>query len=170
MLTDLLFILRDRAGQINWVSFLRTVALEEAQVPVYYSFRLVSHLFDLSLPEGVMDAVRPDAFRRWWHERYMPEKLVNSLSAKIWIAFSFKNSPLFSSAIMNILVMGRRSEKLYYLLRLLCPSPPWMRQKYGLSPNEALAPYYLMRPLSMAFTALVDVFKGIVSKGDLKTK
>jgi len=164
MLTDLVFILRDHASQIDWDAFLRTVAREEAHVPVYYSLRLVSTLFDVSPPAGVMESVRPDAFRRWWHERYMPEELINTLSAKIWIAFSFKNSPLFSSAIMNMLVMGRRAEKLSYLLRIFFPPRAWLRHSYGLPENRWLAPYYVLRPFRLVFTALADIFNGFVAK------
>jgi hypothetical protein len=164
LLADLLFILRDHASQLDWAAFLRTVALEEAQVPVYYSLRLVAHLFDVSPPAGVLQAVRPDAFRRWWHERYMPVKFINSLSLQSWNNFSFKERPLFSSAILNLLVMGRRAEKLRYVLHLLFPPPQWLRHAYGLPPNRILAPYYLLRPFRLAFHTLGDIILAIFSR------
>jgi predicted nucleotidyltransferase len=69
-ISDLLFILRDHFDEINWNLFLQTVRIEEAQVPVYYSFRLVSQLYGLALPEELMDQLKPDGFRRWLHKRF----------------------------------------------------------------------------------------------------
>jgi len=159
-LADLLFILRDHANQLDWDLFLRTVTFEQAQVPVYYSLRLMAHLFGISPPIEVLKAVQPDGFRRGWHECYMPEDSIDPMSNKKWETFSFKERPLFRNIILNLFVMGRRTEKLHYLLRLLFPPPEWIRFTYGLPDNRLLAPYYVMRPFKLIFTPLGDIIHG----------
>lgn len=157
-LTDLVFILREHADRIDWDIFLQTVFREEAQVPVYYTLDLIARLFDIHPPDGILQAVRPDAFRRWWHNRYMPQKAIDSLAIVHWEAYSIKSRPLFSSALLNLLVMGRRAEKLRYLLRMVFPPAEWLRHAYGLPPKRLLAPYYLLRPLRLVWHTLQDLF------------
>jgi hypothetical protein len=58
---------------------IETVRAEEAQVGVYYSLHFLDRLLGVSAPEEILTALRPDRFRRWAHERYLPEEKVLSL-------------------------------------------------------------------------------------------
>jgi len=142
---DLLFYLRDHGHDLDWDAFLQSVRLEEAQVPVYYSFLLVGQLYGVSPPEPVMDQLKPGPFRRFWSECYMPWDEVRGFSSTEQLRFSFKSTPWLRSTLMNLLVMGRRWDKLRYLLRLVFPTAEWLRQRYHLPPGRSAVPYYVLR-------------------------
>lgn len=48
-------------------------------MPEYYTLYYLSRLLDIGAPEKVRVALRPDRFRRWWHECYVPEVRVPAL-------------------------------------------------------------------------------------------
>lgn len=143
--TDLLLYQRDHQSTLDWEAFLQAVRLEEAQVPVYYSFLLVAQLYGVSPPLPVMAELKPGRFRRYWAERYMPWDEVLSFSSTDLLRFSFKSTPWVRSTLMNLLVMGRRKEKLHYLWRLLFPTAAWLKQRYHLPPGRSVLPYYVLR-------------------------
>jgi hypothetical protein len=144
-LTDLLLILRDHIDQINWELFVNLVSLEEAQTPVYQSFSLVHLFYGVALPDWVLAKLKPDGFRRWWHQHYFTPKVTRPYDMQEELPFSFKSTPWFRSTFLNLMIMGRRSEKLLYLLRLLFPTPEWLRQRFNLPPERNLWPYYVLR-------------------------
>ncbi|MBW6474728.1 MAG: nucleotidyltransferase family protein [Anaerolineaceae bacterium] len=144
-LTDLLFIVRDHSDEINWELFVNLVSLEEAQTPVYQSFSLINKLFGVALPDWVLAKLKPDGFRRWWHQHFFTPKVTRPFDMQEEIPFSFKSTPWFQSTFLNLMIMGRRPEKLQYLLRLLLPTPEWLRQRFNLPPERSLWPYYILR-------------------------
>lgn len=146
-LTDLLFIVRDHGDEIDWDLFLRAVVLEAIEVPVYYSFKLLDFLFDHEIPAEVTNAITPDRFRRWFHERFIPEEESQLLSGEDHPPISFQSTPLFDSTIQNLLVMSRRTDKIKFLFRLLFPSPQWIRYRYNLTATQSVIPHYFERML-----------------------
>lgn len=144
-LSDLLVMIRDHSEGFDWDLFTRTVVEEEIETPVYYSFKLVNALFGQEVPAEVMDATRPDRFRRWCHERFLPQEKTMLLSGEEVAPISFKSLPLFSSTVLNLLIMSRRQEKIGFLFRLLIPTSEWLRYRYHLSPDQNVLPYYFMR-------------------------
>ena len=144
-ISDLLFILRDHFDEIDWDLFLETVRIEEAQVPVYFSFRLVSQLYGLALPEELMDQLKPDSLRRWLHEHFFKPTFLVVEDQEDEIPFSFKSTPWIKSTLLNLLLMSRRIEKIQYLVRLIFPSNEWIRQRYQVSYDKSLIPYYVLR-------------------------
>ncbi len=158
-LSDIAFIMRDQAGQIDYPRLLQTVRTEEAQVGVYYSLYFLERLLAVGAPAGVLAALRPDRFRRWWHERYMPEARVLSWQPMPRPDFSFYFLPLLKRLLPDLLVMGRRREKLAYLLRLLCPPQSWLRYYYQLDPNQPVGRHYLLHPLKLVYHYLTEIFK-----------
>lgn len=144
-LSDLLLIVRDHNHEMDWDLFLRTVVAESIEVPAYYSFKLLDALFDQQVPAEVMDALKPDRFRRWFHERYIPEEEARLLSEADQPPISFKSTPLFASTILNLLVMSRRADKIKFLFRLLFPTPEWLRCRYNLAATQSVLPYYFKR-------------------------
>jgi hypothetical protein len=155
--SDMAFIVRDHAAQLDWERLLETVRIEEAQVGLYYSLRFLDQLPGVSAPEDVLTALRPDRFRRWWHERYLPEEKVLSLQPMPRPDFSFYFTPLFKRLLPDLLVMGRREDKLRYLLRLLLPPQAWLQDYYQLSDTPKIAVHYLLHPLKLTYHYLVEV-------------
>jgi hypothetical protein len=151
------FIVRDHAAQLDWERLLQTVRIEEAQVGVYYSLRFLDQLLGVSVPEDMLTALRPDRFRRWWHERYLPEEKVLSLQPMWRPDFSFYFRPLLRRLLPDLLVMGRRGDKLRYLLRLLLPPRGWLRDYYKLSHTSRIVVHYLLHPLKLMYHYLAEV-------------
>jgi hypothetical protein len=149
--SDIAFIVRNQATRLDWSCLLETAQREEAQVGVYYSLYFLERLLAVSVPAEVMRALRPDRFRRWWHEYYMPEAEILSLQPMWRADFSFYFRPLFKRLLPDLLVMGRRRDKLAYLLRLLLPPQAWLRHYYKLNQNQPLAVHYLLHPLKLLY-------------------
>ncbi len=146
--SDLAFIVRDHAARLDWERVLETVRIEEAQAPVYYSLRFLDRLLGVGVPEGVLAALRPDRMRRWFHERYLPQRAVLSLQPMPRPDFNLSPARL----LPNLLVMGRRREKVRYLLRLLLPARAQLQAYHGLDERRSVAVYYLLHPLKLACT------------------
>lgn len=156
---DLTFIVRDRAARLDWTQILATVRREEAQVPVYYSLYFLQQLLGVDPPADALAALRPDRFRRWWHERYLPERRVLTLEPMPRPSFSFYFIPLLKRLLPDLLVMGRRRDKLRYLLRVLLPPPAWLRAYYRLADTRPVAPHYLLHPLKLLVHYLAEVVR-----------
>jgi hypothetical protein len=150
--SDLAFLVRDHAGQLDWGQVIKTVRREEAQPAVYYSLFFLERLLQVSPPVGVLDALRPDRLRRWFHERYFPARLALSYRQKWWPpALSFYFLPLYRRLLPDLLVMGRRREKLCCLLRLLFPPRAWLRNYYHVKGDRPISVHYLLHPLKLAY-------------------
>jgi len=147
--SDIAFIVRDHAAQLDWERLLQTVQIEEAQVGGYYSLRFLDQLLGVGVPEDVMAALRPDRFRRRVHERYLPEEQVLSLQPMWRPDFSFYFTPFLKRLLPDLLVMGRRPEKLRYLLRLLIPPRDWFIYYYSLDGSTNVWVHYLLHPLRL---------------------
>ena len=160
-LTDIALILRDHADDLDWKQFIQTTEVEAAQVPAYYSLLIVGAMLDIHAPTWILDAVRPDAFRRFWHEHYLPTTQIMSLQPMRAPLFSFYFLPLLTRLLPDLLVMGRRREKFYYLLRLLTPPPAWLRDYYDLAPDERLLGHYILHPVKVLYHYLVEIINHI---------
>jgi hypothetical protein len=161
--SDIAFIVRDHAARLNWEQLVKTVRIEEAQVAVYYTLCFLDRLFGIQVPADVLSGLRPDPFRRWWHERYMPQRKVLSLQPMWRPDFSFYFLPLFKRLLPDLLVMGRRREKLRCLLRLLLPPPAWLRYYYRLDDAESIALHYLLHPPKLAYHYLAEVVTALAN-------
>jgi predicted nucleotidyltransferase len=155
--SDLAFILRHHGAQLDWERLIETVQLEEAEVGVYYSLYFLERLLGIAAPAAVLAALRPDPFRRWWHERFLPEKKVLALQP-LAIDLGLHVLPLFTKLLPELLMMGRRREKLSFLLRLMLPPAAWLRYYYGLDQGQGLAPHYLLHPLKLMYHYLAEIF------------
>lgn len=160
--SDMAFTARDHAAQLDWERLLQTVRIEEAQVGVYYSLHFLDQLLGVSVPEDVMAALQPDRFRRWWHERYLPEEKVLSLQPMWRPDFSFYFIPLLKRLLPDLLVMGRRGDKLRYLLRLLLPPWAWLQHYYRLDDTKKAAMHYLLHPLKLTYHYLAEVVTAVL--------
>jgi hypothetical protein len=159
--SDIAFIVRDHAPRLDWQQLLATVQIEEAQVAVYYSLRFLDQLLGISAPAPVLAALRPDLLRRWFHERYLPEEKVLSLQPMWRPDFSFYFTPLLKRLLPDLLVMGRRAEKLHYLLRLLIPPCDWLRYYYSLGTSTNVWLHYLIHPLKLAYHLVEELLQAL---------
>lgn len=160
--SDWAFIVRDCADALDWDRLCETVRDEDVQVGVYYSLHFLERLLGVGAPASVMAALRPDRFRRWWHERYQPEAKVLSLQPMDTAHFSFYFRPFLRRLLPDLLVMGRRREKLHYLWRLLTPPRQWLVHHYALDPSPLKVwPHYLLHPLKFFFHIAIDVIGAI---------
>jgi hypothetical protein len=148
-LSDIAFIIRDHAARLSWSRVMEVVRREEVQVSVYYTLRLLPALLDVSVPEDVLLALQPDRLRRWMHEMLLPESQVLALQPMWRPDFSFYFIPLFKRLLPDLLVMGRRKEKLYCLLRLLVPPRAWLCHYYGLLDTSWPIMHYVLHPLKL---------------------
>jgi hypothetical protein len=149
-LSDLAFLVRDHADELDWGQVMCTVRLEEVQVPVYYTLRLLDAMLGVTAPADVLAQVRPDRFRRTVHDLLMPERELLSLQPMWRPDLSFYFLPLLKRLAPDLLVMGRRRDKLGYLARLLVPPSRWLRRYYSLSPSSPVWPHYILHPLKLA--------------------
>jgi hypothetical protein len=155
--SDMAFIVRDHTAQLDWERLIQTVRVEEAQVGAYYSLRFLEQLLGVGVPGDVLTVLQPDRFRRWWHERYLPKEKVLSLQPMWRPDFSFYFTPFLKRLLPDLLVMGRRGDKLRYLLRLLLPPQTWLRDYYRLSDAQNIAVHYLLHPLKLTYHYLAEV-------------
>jgi hypothetical protein len=157
--SDLAFIVRDHATRLDWEQLLETVRIEEAQVGVYYSLRFLDRLLGVRVPADALAALRPNPFRRWFHERYLPEDKVLSLQPMGRPDFSFYFTPFLKRLLPDLLVMGRRPEKLRCLLRLLAPPRDWLVHYYSLDGSTHVRAHYLLHPLKLAYHLTEELLK-----------
>ncbi|MHB1295242.1 MAG: nucleotidyltransferase domain-containing protein [Anaerolineae bacterium] len=148
-LADLAFMIRDHGHALDWDQVVATVRTEEAQVPVYYSLCMVERHLGVSAPPQVLAAVKPDRFRLWAHERYLPSNSVLSEHPCWPPFFSFYHTPFFRRLLPDLLVMGRRREKLHYLFRLLTPPRDWLMYYYDVRNPRLVWPHYVLNPIKL---------------------
>jgi hypothetical protein len=147
--TDLAFLLRRNLRPIDWQQLISTTREEDAGVAVYYTLQYLRELLRVSVPCHVLSAVRPDALRRWAHRMFLPDEKVLSMQPMTPPTLSFYFIPVFTRLIPDLLVMGRRKEKLRYLLRLLVPPREWLVHYYSLDPSRHVLIHYLLHPLKL---------------------
>ena len=160
-MTDIGLMVRDHSGDLDWNQFIQTTQAEEAQVSVHYSLTILGKLLDIHAPAHVLEAVRPDKFRRFWHEHYMPTQQIISLQPVKAPLFVYYFTPLLTRLLPDLLVMGRRSEKIQYLPCLLLPPVDWLRFYYHLAPNEPAWLHYILHPAKLFLHYGVEIFNAI---------
>jgi len=163
--SDIAFIVRDHATELDWERLIQTVRIEGAQVGVYYTLHFLARLLEISVPGSVLAALRPDRFRRWCHERYMPEEKVLSWQPMWRPDFSFYFTPFLKRMLPDLLVMGRRREKIRYLLRLLAPPRDWLVDYYSLDDSASLLGPYLLHPLKLAYHLVEELLEALFASG-----
>jgi len=162
-LADLAVIVRDHQARVDWNRVIDIVRSDEVEVPVYFSLTVLRQMMDIRIPQFVFDATRPDRFRRWWHEHYLPVDEVVSLQPMSRPDFSFYFSPLFKRLLPDLLVMGRRREKLGYLPRVAVPPADWLRYYYHLGETDRLAIHYILHPVKLAYHYVNEILSALPS-------
>jgi hypothetical protein len=104
-----------------------------------------------------MSALKPDALRLRFHEYYMPTEKILSWQPLSYPVFSFYFIPLLQRLVPDLLVMGRRREKFYYLLRLCFPPAAWLRYYYQIAGHKLVAPHYLLHPAKLIYHYAIEL-------------
>ena len=159
--SDIAFIVRDHGAQLDWAQLIATVQVEEAQVGVYYTLCFLEQLLGVGAPEDVLAALRPDRFRRRFHERYLPQEKVLSLQPMWRPDFSFYFTPFLKRLLPDMLVMGRRADKIRYLARLLAPPREWLIDYYALDGTNVAA-HYLLHPLKLIYHLAGELLDAVI--------
>lgn len=154
---DIAMLVRNHAARLDWERVIQFTRKEELQVGVYYTLEFTARLLGVAAPSFVLDALRPDRFRRWWHEFYLPSDKVVLLQRMPRPIFGFYFLPLLERLLPDLLVMGRRKEKFYYLLRLLFPPRAWLRSYYKLDNASYLLPHYFLHPFKLVYHYLAEI-------------
>jgi hypothetical protein len=154
-LSDIAFMVRDHAAQLDWDCLLATVRIEDACIEIYYSLWFLERMLGVGVPEGVLSLLRPNAFRRWWHHRLLPQDNVLSLQPIVQDALSSYLCPFLMRLISELLVMGRRRESIHHLFHLLAPPRAWLMEHYDLDASEVWF-HALLRPFRFFYHAIAD--------------
>lgn len=162
--TDLALIMQNSQHQIDWDRLLAVAEVEEAQVPVYYSLHFLEKLMNISPRTDVMERLRPDFTRRHLHEFYMPQHKILSFQPMQRPDFSFGILPLHKRLLPDLLVMGRRREKLGYLARLIVPPQAWLKYYYQIENPVLLLLYHILHPLKLLGHYSYETLRVIISR------
>ena len=161
-LADIAFIVRERAAELDWDEVVALATSEEVQVGVYYTLYYVQQLLGVAAPAEVMDELRPDPFRRRFHQRFMPDEGVLSLQPMSLPFFSFYFRPFMNRLAPDLLVMGRRRDKIHYLWRLITPPRAWLFHHYRLDGKRWSYAHFVLHPLKFVYHSVVDVARTIL--------
>ncbi len=156
--SDIAFVMRNRKADIDWGRLFHIIETEAVSLPVYYSLYYLQLLLDVTVPPFVLDRLKPGRVLRWLHERYMPSEGVLSMQPMPRADFSFYFLPLYKRLIPDLLVMGRRREKLASLGYLLIPSRAWLRFYYRLDHEWQINLHYLLHPLKLLAVYLTETW------------
>lgn len=147
--TDIALIMRNQTRPLDWDRVCQIAAHEDTRLPVYYSLYFLEKLMQIAAPPSVIDRLRPDGMRQRLHEFYMPQEKILSFQSMPRPDFSFYFIPLYKRLLPDLLVMGRRNEKLNYLLHLMAPPRDWLRFYYRLDNPHMVTFHYLLHPLRL---------------------
>jgi hypothetical protein len=161
--SDIGLLIQRYKNQLDWPRLFQIVRIEEAEVGVYYTLYYLELMLGINVPTHILNALRPDPFRCWWHEYYFPTEKIISLEPMYRPDFSFYFTPLFKRLIPDLLVMGRRHDKFYYLLRLLFPPRVWMQHYYKLKSPQMVTLHYLLHPLKLIYHYLRETVQKVLS-------
>jgi hypothetical protein len=161
-LSDIVLIVRDHAADLDWKRFLQTVHTEQAEVGAYYSFLFVECLLGQSIPSWVLEALKPGPIRRALHELWMPADRVLSLQPMWEPYFTFYFRPLLKRLLPDLLVMGRRGVKLWYMVRLLVPPRAWLRHHYHVDAQQWVGIHYVLHPLKLVFHYCSEIVQAVL--------
>jgi hypothetical protein len=161
---DLILLVQRHGERLNWQRLIATVQVEEAQVPVYYTLYFLERKFGVRVPTHVMEKLRPRLLRRWLHDWYMPPEKILSFQPTSRPDFSFYFIPLYKRMLPDLLVMGRRREKINYLLHLLVPPGDWLQFYYHFQDRRWLPLHYLLHPLRLFGVYVRETIQLVVTR------
>jgi hypothetical protein len=153
--TDLALLLHDR--RIDWDYVVRASREEGIGVFVYYSLHYVERLLGVGPPKGVLDNLRPGLIPAWLHDRLWPPAVVLTVGVEDRVLCDFHEVPSGQELLLNLLLTGRRLEKLVYLARLLTPSSDWLARYYGVTDRATLRSRRLIHAPKMLLKAIREL-------------
>ena len=128
---------------INWDIFLGRVLALQVKTPVYFSLAIPKALFDTPIPDEVLAALRPLA----WKERVLTHWLQRvGLFNPDERKFSNPGFILFTALLYD---------DLRGLWRAIFPDSTWMRQRYGFRSNLLLPAYHARRLMDLALRRML---------------
>lgn len=162
--TDLAVLVRDHDDAIHWRDVVQIARAEGMGAAVYYSLYYLDRLLGVSAPTAVITYLRPAGLVRRLHELYQPEARVMSMRPMQRPDFSFYLMPLYKRLLPDLLVMGRRVDKLRNLAHALVPSYAWLAYYYNLRPGPYLTAHRIIHPVKLALHYLRETFQVILNR------
>lgn len=162
--SDIALILRSRKDTLDWELIQKVVAVEEIQVPMYYSLYFLQQLMGVSLPEEILEKWQPGRICRWLHEYYMPEAQVLSMCPMPMFAYSFYFLPLYRRLIPDLLIMGRKKDKIHYLVHLIIPPSDWLEYYYHLKSKRWIFLHYLLHPIRLLLIYIRETWQALTNR------
>ena len=128
-----------RLQQVDWDLFLSRVMALQVKTAVYFSLFIPKALFGTPIPDRVLDALRPPA----WKERLLAR----------WIqrAGLFNPDERKFSRVGYIVFNALLYDDLGGLWRAVFPDREWMQDRYGFRNNWFLPYYHSRRLIDLAF-------------------
>ncbi len=125
--------------KIDWSLFLKNVISHNVKVPVYFSLLLPKILFYTSIPEYILEQIRPTIIRRHILSRWIQRiGLFNPHDNKFSkMGFIFWNAILYDS--------------LWDLIRAIFPPSHWLKDYYSFENPRYLPYYYIKRIYELVF-------------------
>jgi hypothetical protein len=136
--TDLACLLRCPDG-IDWDYVVASARDEGVGVSVYYSLLFLDRLLGVAAPRAVMAALRPAWVQSWLHDRLWPPSDILGVDVRDRVLADFHEVPEAEELLWNLVLGGRRGEKLTYLGHLLLPPAAWLARFYGTTDPMALS-------------------------------
>lgn len=125
--------------EIDWDRFVESVKSRQLETAVYFSLWMPSQIFNTPIPDEVVNALRPAA----WKRRY--------LRAAINRAGLLHPEHSKFSKIGYIAFNAMLYDDLSGLLRGVFPDQAWMKERYGASGRFSMAKAYLSRIANLAW-------------------
>jgi putative nucleotidyltransferase-like protein len=165
--TDLAMLLM-RRPEMDWRYVVWAARQEGVGASVYYCLLYLERLLGSTAPEWVRKELEPSALQAALHDRLWPADAIMNLNIDNTVSCGeFHEVPDATELLSNMVLSGRRIEKLMYLVRLLVPSNSWLAYYYGTTDKRALisrrvvhAPKILARMLGQCGMAIVRGVRG----------
>jgi hypothetical protein len=136
--TDLAVLLRQETP-LDWHYVVWAARQEGVGPSIYYALGYLEQLLGVAAPAWVRAELRPGPLQRAVHDHLWPPAAIVNLEIDDTVSCGeFHEVPDATELISNMVLSGRRLEKLVYLARLLLPSTSWLAYYYGTDDRATL--------------------------------
>jgi len=129
--TDLALLLR-LPQPLDWDYIVWAAGQEGVGPSVYYALRYLTQLLGADVPVAVLRALHPNSVQAALHDHLWPAGPILELEIDQTVSCGeFHEVPEVTELLSNLVLSGRRWEKVLYVGRLLLPSTAWLAYYYG---------------------------------------
>jgi hypothetical protein len=160
--TDLALLLRG-CPDLDWEYVVRAAREEGVGPSIYYGLTYLERLLGVAAPAWVLRALHPAPLQRAFHDHLWPAQAILDLEIDNTVSCGeFHEVPEATELVSNMILSGRRWEKLLYLLRLLVPSSAWLAYYYQTADPATLRKRRLVHAPKLLAIALGELGSAVV--------